>query len=261
MKIGLSTITFRHFPLERVLNEAKKHGFDYVDVAGIPGWAPHLDFKLMTENEVRSLREMLECLGLKIASFNVGSNLSNPNDSERSVEFVRAAIRVASKVEVPIITTGVGSSKGTRELSIRNIMKLSRFAEDNEVTFTLELPHLGTLAEKWTDTLFYLNAMPEVFLTLDTSHLHISRGKIMDLQPFVDRIKHIHLRDAKGSDISYVPGEGEFNFKEFFNLMKPRYRGAYVLELEILETCFDIIAQRVDDSKAFVAKVYESTIQ
>jgi len=261
MKIGLSTIAFRHFPLEKVLKEAKKHGFEYIDIAGIPGWAPHLDFKSMTENEIRSLQDILEWLSLKVASFNVGANLSHPSDSQRSVEFVRSAIEVASKVEVPVITTGVGSSKGIRELSIRNIIKLIRFAEDNGVTFTLELPHLGTLAEKWTDALFYLNEIPEIFLTLDTSHLHISGGKIMDLQPFVDRIKHIHLRDAKGSDISYVPGEGEFNFKEFFNLMKPRYRGAYVLELEIHEASFDIIAQRVDDSKAFVAKVFESTSQ
>jgi len=257
MKLGLSTITFRHLPLERVLKVTRKHGFDYVDIAGIPGWAPHLDFPSMTDADVQALLETLERLKLKVASFNVGGNIASPVDSEKSVEFIQSAIRVASEAGVPVITTGVGFRGGVRELSIRNIRKLIKFGEENGVTFTLELPHLGTLAEKWKDTLFYLNEVSEAPITLDTSHLHISGGTIRDLEPFIDRIKHIHLRDAKGSDISYIPGEGEFDFQGFFELVKPKYSGAYVLELEIHETSFDAIVKKVEDSKAYIVNVFE----
>ena len=255
MKLGLSTITFRHLPLEAVLREARKQGFEYVDIAGIPGWALHLDFGSMTGPDVRGLRETLGRLGLQVSSFNVGSNISSKEDSETSVEFVQSAIRVAGEAGVPIITTGVGSRDGTRELSIRNIRKLMKLGEEHGVTFTLELPHVGTLAEEWEDALFYLDEIPEAPITFDTSHFHVSGGTIMDLEPFMERIKHIHLRDAKGSDISYVPGEGEFNFKEFFGLAKPRYNGVYVLELETHDISLETISQKVKDAKAFVTDV------
>jgi len=257
MKLGLSTITFRHLPLESALKFVEKYGFEYVDIAGIPGFAPHLDFPSMTDADVRSLRETIERLDLKVASFNVGGNIASPVDSEKSVEFAQSAMRVASKAGVPTITTGAGFRGGLRELSLHNVRKLIEFGEENGVTFTLELPHLGTLAEKWKDALSYLNEVPEASITLDTSHFHISGGTIMELEPFIDRIKHIHLRDAKGSDIGYIPGKGEFNFRRFFDLVKPRYKGAYVLELEIHETSSNVIVQKVEDAKAYIARVFE----
>jgi len=256
MKLGLSTITFRGIPLEKALKMVKKLGFDYVDIAGIPGWAPHLDFPSMTDADVQSLLETLERLKLKVASFNVGANIASLTDSEKSVKFIQSAIRVASKVSVPIITAGVGFRGGDRGLSVRNIKKLIKFGEENGVMFTLELPHLGTLAEKWKDALFYLSEVPEALITLDTSHFHISGGTLRDLEPFVDRIKHIHLRDAKGSEISYIPGEGEFDFEGFFKVVKSKYSGVYVLELEVHEASIDVLTKNVEASKKYVTKVF-----
>lgn len=257
MKIGLSSITFRHLSLERFLEISKELNFEHVDIAGIPGWALHLNFPSMTEVDIKCILETLRMLNLKISSFNVGSDVASPARSEESVKFIQSAVKVASKINVPIITVGVGFKNGVKDLSVHNIKELIKFSEDYGVTFTVEAPHLGTLAEKWKDTLFYLSEIPELLITLDTSHLHISGGTIEDLETFVDRIRHIHLRDAKGSDISYVPGEGEFDFIRFFKLVKPRYSGVYVLELEIHETSHDVIAEKVRKSKDYIIKAFQ----
>jgi sugar phosphate isomerase/epimerase len=257
VKIGLSSITFRHLPLGRFLEISKELDFENIDIAGIPGWAPHLNFPSIADADIKGLLEDLERLNLKVSSFNVGGDIASPVYSEKSVEFIQSAIRVANRINVPIITVGAGFKGGVKNLSINNVRKLIKFSEDYGVTFTLELPHLGTLAEKWKEALTYLNEIPELPITLDTSHLYISGGTIMDIEPFIDRIKHIHLRDAKGSDISYVPGEGEFDFKRFFKLVKSKYSGVYVLELEVHETSPDAIANKVKSSKTYIIKVFQ----
>ena len=257
MKVGLSSITFRHLPLRKFLDISRELDFDHIDIAGIPGWAPHLNFPSIADADITGLLEDLKRLNLKVSSFNVGGDIASPIHSEKSVEFIKSAIRVANRIGVPIITVGAGSKSGVKNLSINNVRKLIKFSEEYGVTFTLELPHLRTLAEKWKEALTYLNEIPELFITLDTSHLYTSGGTIIDIEPFIDRIKHIHLRDAKGSDVSYVPGEGEFDFKSLFKLIKSKYSGVYVLELEFHEITPNAIVDKVKSSKTYIIEAFQ----
>jgi predicted dehydrogenase/sugar phosphate isomerase/epimerase len=117
-------------------------------------------------------------------------------------------------------------------------VEMADYAEKNKIVFSIEAPHLNTLAENVEQTVAFFETIndPRVKCTFDTSH--VSRGRRSSLveglnKIGIERIQQIHLRDSLGEDISITPGKGRADFVPFINeLKKLEFKGCLIFELE-----------------------------
>ncbi|WP_208586071.1 myo-inosose-2 dehydratase [Gracilibacillus suaedae] len=114
--------------------------------------------------------------------------------------------------------------------------------------------HMGTgvqTAEE-IDKLMETTDKQLVYLLFDTGHLYFSgEDPVAVLKKYIDRIKHVHLKDVRDSvaeivrkdQLSFlqavkagvftVPGDGSYDFKSVFNVLSDSdYEGWFIVEAE-----------------------------
>jgi sugar phosphate isomerase/epimerase len=119
VKLGLLTVLFGDWPLERVAGWAKENGFEAREIACWPATSgearryvgvTHIDVDSVEEraDEIRSLVDGLEASGLGYYPNNL-----HPGPEHRvSVnEHTRKVIRAAPRLGVPVVNTFVGRDK------------------------------------------------------------------------------------------------------------------------------------------------------
>lgn len=243
---GLSSIIFRDLPLEIALERMSSTAFRTIDIGMIPPeFCPHYRPLSTTTEDDAKLKELIERYGFIVSSLNVVPGFFNKKGSSRDEvsRFIRRSVEIAQRLGVSIVTIppGVKAPPGEWLEHAKFVKSLlleeAAFASDKGVTLSLETPHKGTLSEnvKEAADLHDLLDSPLMSCTLDTSHVISSGtelGAVLDIIG-VERIDHVHLRDAVGADIGITPGKGEGDFAAFFQRLKSSsYSGNCVFELE-----------------------------
>ena len=139
------------------------------------------------------------------------------------------------------------------ELIRKGFNKMSELAREKDMYFTVH-HHMGTgvqTAEE-IDKLMEITDPELVYLLFDTGHLSFSGEDVVGvLKKYVNRIKHVHLKDirknviedAKTKGYSFldavragsftVPGDGDFDFTPVFDILdEAGYEGWVVVEAE-----------------------------
>lgn len=139
------------------------------------------------------------------------------------------------------------------ELIAKGFNKMGELAREKDMYFTVH-HHMGTgvqTAEE-IDKLMEITDPDLVYLLFDTGHLSFSGEDVVGvLKKYVNRIKHVHLKDirknviedAKTKGYSFldavragsftVPGDGDFDFTPVFDILdEAGYEGWVVVEAE-----------------------------
>lgn len=139
------------------------------------------------------------------------------------------------------------------ELIRKGFNKMGELAREKDMYFTVH-HHMGTgvqTAEE-IDKLMEITDPNLVYLLFDTGHLSFSGEDVVGvLKKYVNRIKHVHLKDirknviedAKTKGYSFldavragsftVPGDGDFDFTPVFDILdEAGYEGWVVVEAE-----------------------------
>ena len=139
------------------------------------------------------------------------------------------------------------------ELIAKGFNKMGELAREKDMYFTVH-HHMGTgvqTAEE-IDKLMEITDPNLVYLLFDTGHLSFSGEDVVGvLKKYVNRIKHVHLKDirknviedAKTKGYSFldavragsftVPGDGDFDFTPVFDILdEAGYEGWVVVEAE-----------------------------
>ena len=139
------------------------------------------------------------------------------------------------------------------ELIRKGFNKMGELAREKDMYFTVH-HHMGTgvqTAEE-IDKLMEITDPELVYLLFDTGHLSFSGEDVVGvLKKYVNRIKHVHLKDirknviedAKTKGYSFldavragsftVPGDGDFDFTPVFDILdEAGYEGWVVVEAE-----------------------------
>jgi sugar phosphate isomerase/epimerase len=194
MKLGLNSVLFGGYDMETAFRYTKMAGYDGIEVSAIGGMSEHLVIDRWREcaPQVKALaaKYELELLAMEQPS--------------RDPETMEAAMQAAVESGIPIINCGPGGKsddEATFQETIEGLGQLSERAAHYGLTLCVKA-HVGACIYNTPTTLRALEAItsPAFGLDMDPSHIHrAGENPVEALAQVVSRIRHVHIRDCKGT--------------------------------------------------------------
>ncbi len=242
IKLGASTLGYRHDSLDVALHEISAHGFHTCDVVMLSNYCAHFNPVTASADEKARLQAQLQELGLSIATLNVGDGLLGiPAQRAGALKWAMASLDYAKELGGYAITiqSGVEPKPSewleTARAVAKDLRILGDYAAGMGLDLTLEL-HKTMLMSNTQQALDLMDLVdhPQVGVALDPSHLTYAGEKAADAAlKLGSHVKHVHLRDGVGKNILVVPGDGTVDFRALAAaLEKTGYDRAAVIELE-----------------------------
>jgi sugar phosphate isomerase/epimerase len=209
-------------------------GFRHVELSAVPGNTDHVD----VHADPAEIRAKLEHHGLQVVSVSGHSNLTTPE----GLEYGLAVVRWAERFGVPIVNTAVGGHAPDVDESeaafLANIGTLADAAQAAGLTVALEIH--GDLMASGEKSIPLLDKIdhPAVGVNYDTANVEYYAGTsaVDDLPAIADRVKHVHLKDARGGQGNWdfpAVGEGHVDFERVLAVLRDAgYDGPYSVEIE-----------------------------
>jgi sugar phosphate isomerase/epimerase len=245
IRLGCVTICFRTSPIEEALKEIRNAGFSVLDLAIIPGFCPHYDAATTPEAQWPAFIELIKESGLQVPTVTCVPGDFNAEDADFDA-IVRAGMansKLATRLGARYLNINCGKAINDRSRfrehalhCAKGIKRIAQDAADMGIRITVEVPHRNRLARTLDEAEFMMEAIGEdnVYYLIDSSHTLAGGDQPhRAIRRFGERVGHVHLRDAKDEEIFLVPGDGEVDFRTFFDsLLEIHYPGVCALELE-----------------------------
>jgi myo-inositol catabolism protein IolH len=244
MKIAINTMIFRNLPLKDSLSEIAKMGYKYVEVS-----LPHFSVCDATQKELQDLKEWLQTLGLKLASFFETHDLAALDEEARreGVTRMKQTIKKSHAFGCNLITSEMSGVPERRysctEAFIKSVRELIPILEETGVHISFE-PHPGDFVEQSNaavdilreinhKNIGYLYCIPHTFIMGEDPVNMIEYAKdILSYVHVADSYKwdKTFFRGAIGTRAAYeptikphqhlIPGMGDIDFKVIFRTLK-----------------------------------------
>jgi len=241
--VGISTITFRHRPLEEALRLIEGLGAVETELGAIPDVVDHVPVPF--DGRVEPYLDLLDEHRLRAGAVN--ADIGDINDPDYDRESLRTTteplLRLASAVGGSLIVNCGRQSwhdfvdeSSDLEAIAGNLRYLSRLSADHGVRLLVEVLH----HRRWihtverADRLLDLVDAPVFGLVLDTAHLGASDEDVVAWAGRqATRIERVHLRDAVPGNLNVGIGRGTVDFGGVIAALESRgFTGSYILELE-----------------------------
>lgn len=248
MKIGMFTYGYQRYPLKKAFNDAKRFGYDYIELWG---GRPHAYAPDVLRDGAKEIRELIQIYDMPVKVYTPEHNAYPYNfmagsewQRQDAVKYLKKALEAGKVIgtEMTLISTGhAGYDIDKKEIEKRlyeALAELSSFAEKIGHKIVLE-----TLTHYETNVCTTADDLREVIDKINSPAL----GGMCDIvQPFAagepvmnyfdklgNRIEHLHIVDNDGeSDVHLIPGDGIIPLKELMWEIKARgYNKTATLEL------------------------------
>jgi sugar phosphate isomerase/epimerase len=234
MKLGFNSVLFGGHDVECAFKYAALCGYDGIEISAINGMSEHLVLDRWQQMTPR-VKELSQQYGLPILA------MEQPSQDPAKME---AAMQAAIAIDCPIINCGPGG-KSDDEASLQQVIdslgKLSQRAEHYGVTLCVKA-HVGAAVYNTPTTLRVIEAInsPAFGLDMDPSHIHRAFENPVDaLRAVVHRVKHVHIRDCKGTQKNpgtpqmQANGRGDIDLLGYIRVL---YEASYTgpVDLEII---------------------------
>ena len=275
LNLGFVSAILPDYDLNSVLKFALEHRFSCVELVCWPtdnsdsrryAGVSHLDVYNLDVNHIQSLTRQY---GVSVSGLGYYPNPLDPDPAKAEFyrQHLKATIRAASKLGVPVVNTFIGrnpslSVADNLKLYAQHWPELVRVAEENNVKIGIENCPMWFSDDEWPggknlattpaiwDRLFEIIPSRALGLNYDPSHLIWQMmDEIRPIYDYADRLHHIHLKDAKlypdklnrvgimANPLEYhspkLPGLGDVRWGAFFAaLTDVRYRGPVCIEVE-----------------------------
>lgn len=260
MKIhAATTLGFSAYGLETALAQLADVGFNEVEISHMGSFCVHLPHP---DTTAEAVADALDRNGVRPIACNISLGRWEPDGRDRFFDYTESAdardavalgrwyLELASRLGVRTVTMSTARRQLDERAWLRHLKgaarafrEQARIASDLGIHIHLEVPHLFQI----TDSVEHVKAMfeevdhPAVAATVDTSHWGVIGYDLDDLFGFLgDCLRHVHLRDAAGSDtrdfrqdLELTPGRGTVDFAAFREaLERAGYRGTVSLDFE-----------------------------
>lgn len=248
MEFGMFTSGYQRNPIENVFADAKRFGYDYVELWGGRPHAYPFDLKQYGACEIKNLMEKYE-MPVRIFTPEMNAypyNMMCGTEQMRvdSVEYTKVAMDVAKDIgaEYTLISAGHAGYQATqREIDEKLDKSLRELIDHAEkIDHKIIYEPLTTFESNVTTN---ANQMKEV---LDRNHSPYLVGMVDIVVPYIqgesimayfdklqDKMVHMHIIDSDGhSENHIVPGEGNLPLSELMHeLQSVGYDKTITIEL------------------------------
>lgn len=248
MRFGLFTCGYQRYPLERAFSDARRFGYDYIELWG--GF-PHAYVEDLKKNGTAHIRALIDKYNIPVECFTPEHNaypfnyMTGDEDQwERSMKYLEDAIDITSEIgaEKMLFSAGhTGYQMSERDISarlIKSLKRLSSYAEQKNVTLILE-----PLTIYESNTICSLRDLERALTEVD----HKNLAGMCDLAvPFTtgepaseyvtrlgSKFRYLHIIDNDGvSDSHILPGDGCIPLGAILNEIRfAGYDGQATIEL------------------------------
>lgn len=243
---------------EQCVSEMALAGFTGSEIGG----------KYPTDSKI--LKKALDLRGIEICNCWFSSFLISRPYEETEKEFIKQtdflkamgakvigvseqSYSIQSKMEQPVWEGKHVMDDEEWKLLVEGLNKLGKIAKDKGMLLTFH-HHMGTVIQTREEIDRFMKEVDSnlVYLLFDSGHLSFAGIDPAEvLRKYVDRVKHVHLKDirkplvekSKTEQWSFlkgvregvftVPGDGDVDFTPIFNILEEnRYEGYVVVEAE-----------------------------
>jgi len=249
MALSCSTSAFKT-NLERALTHVRECGFTNADLIAIGGW-DHVDAEALISNfnaYSRQIISILDKTGITPVAFNMALGSLNDRSAEavrKRLDRLEALLRCMNSLSVKVASFYPGYKVPPHEWenafrsaaeSIREMIHLgSRYG----VTLAVEL-HYDTIFQTLEQSIRLLDEIPSLYIALDPSHFAMQNMKMQQLEPLMDRVAHVHLRDAGPGAMQKPFGTGTVDFKWLLNRLKQAHYDGHITVEYLPAEDFDV---------------------
>lgn len=224
MRLGLFTCGYQRYPLERAFADAKRFGYDYIELWGGYPHAYVEDLKLKTTAHIRELIHKydmpVECFTPEHNGYPFNYMAGDESQWERSMQYLEDAIDITAEIGAKkmLFSAGhAGYEAGDADIMkrlMKSLRRLSAYAEEKDVTLVLE-----PLTVYESNVICSLRDLERALNVVQSPNL----VGMTDLAvPFTtgepaaeyvrrlgDRFQYLHIIDNDGiSDSHILPGDG-----------------------------------------------------
>jgi len=277
MELGFVTAILPNLSLEEVLKTASEIGYDCVEVmCWPPGRAKrryagvtHIDITTLTSDTIKDIKELCNTYNISISALGYYPNPLTPDPTDRAIykDHIKALIRAATRLDVPIVNTFIGRDKHKSiEDSWPDFLQVWNeiigHADSFGVKIGIENCPMRFTEDEWPGGLnmFTTPAVwdkawrqipsPNFGLNYDPSHMVIQHmDTSLPIRNYGSRLHHVHAKDATidKDEIQQhgifahpnlwhtpkIPGRGDIDWADFFSALKEvNYTGAVCVEVE-----------------------------
>ncbi|NCB41426.1 MAG: fructoselysine 3-epimerase [Clostridia bacterium] len=248
MLIGLFTSGYQRNPLEHAFEDAKRFGYDYIELwGGRPSsYAPDLK-----AGEIDNVLRLIDKYEMPIVGYSPEANnypynymIGSESQRQEAVSYLKLCFDMAKRMgaEWTLVSTGHAGYYATHEeiwaRLEKTLKELTEYAQSIGHTVLME-----TTTPWETNVIKNSNDLGELFKRVPSRNLV---GMLDIVAPFVqdesifayfdklgDKMRHLHIVDSNGTDETHVmPGEGIMPMKQILQeLVHMDYKGTATIEL------------------------------
>lgn len=231
-------------PHEATFALAAGLGFDRIDI-GVMGGRTQLQPESVANNPVQAaeeVRTMLAAYGLACSDVFLIPHTdgkvfaaTHPDPEQRAAgrALLESVCRFAAAVGAPGVTGLPGPRFGESAVDIararEELRRRGEIANALSLAYSIE-PHIESIVENPESLTELLDGSDELSLTLDHGHFFYNGYTLHDLDSFLPRTRHLHLRGAQRSRLQVSVAEGDSELRELVRHLQTRYSGSVCLE-------------------------------
>jgi sugar phosphate isomerase/epimerase len=237
-QIACHAWAYNNLPLEEAMGTIARLGFRYIDL----GSGPHLDVNRAAahpETEATAIRQLLDRFALTLTDLYLllpHINSPDPAQREAQISLFERLVPFAVALRTPGITISPGivqredGPEHSLARSIPALLRMIQAAEETDLRISFE-PHMDSVAQKPEQALLLLGAVPGLSVTLDYAHF-VCQGVVRrEIEPLMEHVAHVQIRQAKRNVLQTAYNEGTINFQQLLqDLNEAGYRGALAVE-------------------------------
>lgn len=237
IKIACHAWAYNNLPFDAAVGTIARLGFRYIDL----GSGPHLDVgraATYPQAEADRILALLDEFELEITDLYLmmpHTNTPDPAKREAHLTLFERLIPFAEALRTPGITIspGIIQPDGLEHSLARAVPALLRMlqaAEDTDLRISFE-PHMDSVAQRPEYALLLLEAVPGLSVTLDYAHF-VTQGIVRrEIEPLMEHIAHVHVRQARRGVLQTRYDDGTINIAELVeDLYEIGYRGTLTVE-------------------------------
>lgn len=248
MKIGMFTSGYQRNPMEDMFKDAKRFGYDYIELWGARPHAYPFDLK---NGGIKEIKELIKRYDMPVLGFTPEMNaypynmmIGSEAMRRESVDYVKLSMDMAKEMGADftlISAAHAGYQTTTQEIwerLIKCMREITEYADQIEHKVILEAltPYESNAVKSANDLAEVFKAIPSPNLVgmCDIVPPYVQHESIMAyFDKLQEKMYHMHIIDGDGaSDTHIMPGEGQIPLKELMSELKEmNYERTMTIEL------------------------------